>query len=142
MPREIRDDQHGTRTNYAYGCLCEECVEANRKYSLSWQRRNREKVAAVNKRWRERNPQHSREYQRAVKANDRDYFRARQDEYRNRLAAEAMLTATNKQKRWEPHEDALLVRIPSNIAAASALNRTYWAIEARRRTLRAKGLLT
>ena len=29
MSREVRDDQHGTRTGYAYGCRCDDCRFAN-----------------------------------------------------------------------------------------------------------------
>lgn len=53
--------------------------------------------------------------------------------------AESLADATVYGERWEPWEDTLLHRLPSNVAAASALGRTYYAIKSRRKRLLAGG---
>lgn len=142
MPqREVRGDQHGTRTGYSYGCRCDSCRAAIAEYAREWRQRNPDKVRAATSRWREANAQRFAEGQRAWRTANREYVTA----HRRRMAAKweavAKPGAARIGKHYQPHEDALLLRIASNIAAASALGRTPKSVAYRRQVLREKGLL-
>lgn len=67
---------------------------------------------------------------------NRDYRAASARRWRARVAAELARDATVVRAPWQPHEDALLSRVPSNVAAASALGRTLDAVKMRRAQLR------
>lgn len=103
---DVQEFQHGTTTGYRYGCKCDPCAAAVSDYAHDWRTENLEYM--------------------------RDYWHRA----RAKRQAQSRASATRFQMRWEPHEDALLAHIPSNIAAASALGRTVRAVAKRRRTLR------
>lgn len=67
---------------------------------------------------------------------NRAYAAERARRWRAQAAAELAESATVVRAPWQPHEDALLSRVPSNIAAASALGRTLDAVKCRRAQLR------
>ena len=127
-----RADQHGTPTGYRRGCRCPECRAAHTSARRRWRRGNPEKVRQGYARFLE--------YQREWRARDPEYARERERARAGRIQAESLSDAT-RWTRWEPREDALLALIPSNIAAADALGRTYYSVKQRRRALREKGLL-
>lgn len=103
---EVQDCQHGTTTGRRYGCACTACLAAAADYAHEWRAENLEYLRAYWRRHRDKRQTQSRE------------------------------RAVNHGGRWGPHEDALLARIPSNVAAANALGRTVRAVAKRRRTLR------
>jgi hypothetical protein len=81
----------------------------------------------------------NRDYRRAWVAENREYVREWGRVQAAKRQAQSLASAT-RWGRWEPREDALLGRIPSNISAASALKRTVNAVRSRRARLRAKGV--
>lgn len=124
MRREVRDDQHGTRTGYKYGCRCTACLGAERLYNRSRKRAGRDTTWV--RMWQKENW---------------DYYLAQRRNRESELQSGSLGDAKKNYARWEPSEDALLGRIASDVAAASALGRTFYAVKDRRKRLRAQGLL-
>lgn len=116
--REVRADQHGTVTGYSYGCRCDGCAAAKRS-------------------WRQGRLDYDLERQLVWRQANREYHNSTSKRYTARLREASRDAATVAPGTpWQPHEDALLSRIASNIAAASALGRTYASTCQRRRLLR------
>lgn len=39
--RTVREDQHGTRTGYSYGCRCGDCINAEYVYQGEWRQKQK-----------------------------------------------------------------------------------------------------
>lgn len=111
--------------------------EAVRESWREYAARNREALAERTREYYASNRDAVLERDREYRARNRGYLLTKKRTYSARLQSDSLRASTVPAlTRWMPHEDALLDRIPSDIAAASALGRSLASVNGRRNRLR------